>query len=123
VPQHAIGEYEDVQADRGAAGRFVVANKIFGMQRAQDVGGDAAMEARSRVTSIACNGRSEACNVRSTLAAAPTGLPGLPRPGSPPPARRGIALVRSISRPFAWRARAIEPASGTPSILSPYQTR
>src|SRR5262252_8154922 len=80
----------------------------------------------ARATSLAFNGRSEACNVRSTLAAAttaPTGLPGLPRLGSPAPARRGVALVRSVSRPFAWRARAVEPASGGPSILSPYQTR
>src|SRR5215471_5973642 len=80
----------------------------------------------ARATSLAFNGRSEACNVRSTLAAAttaPTSLPGLPRPGSLAPTRRGFALVRSVARPFAWRVRAVELARGDPSILSPYQTR
>src|ERR671934_1047647 len=41
-----VGEFEDVQADRVAAGRLVVADKTFRIQRAQDVVGSAAMEAR-----------------------------------------------------------------------------
>src|SRR5919109_4634248 len=41
-----MGEFEDVQADRVAAGRLVVADKTFGIQRAQEVVGSAAMEAR-----------------------------------------------------------------------------
>jgi hypothetical protein len=71
VPQHAIGEFEDVQTDRVAGGRLVVADNTFGMQRAQDVVGGAAVEA---------------CNVCSTLAVVPTGLP---QPGSQPPHPEG----------------------------------
>jgi hypothetical protein len=41
-----MGECEDVQADRVAAGCLVVADKPCGIQRAQDVIGGAAMEAR-----------------------------------------------------------------------------
>ena len=46
APQHAIGEFEDVQADRVGAGRLVVADKPLGLQRAQDVVGGAAMQPR-----------------------------------------------------------------------------
>ena len=46
APQHAIGEFKNVQADCVAAGRLVVADKALGLQRAQNVVGGAAMEAR-----------------------------------------------------------------------------
>jgi hypothetical protein len=42
--QHAIGEFENMQADRIAAGRLVVTDKSLGLQRPQDVVGGAAME-------------------------------------------------------------------------------
>ena len=45
APQHAIGEFENMQADRIAAGRLVVADKSLGLQRPQNVVRGAAMEA------------------------------------------------------------------------------
>ena len=45
--QHAIGEFENMQADRIAAGRLVETDKSLGVERPQNVVGGAAMEARA----------------------------------------------------------------------------
>jgi hypothetical protein len=46
APQDAIGEFENMQADRIAASRLVVADKAFSLQGSQDVVGGPAMKSR-----------------------------------------------------------------------------
>jgi hypothetical protein len=44
APQHAIGDLEDMQADRVAARRVIVPDKALGLQRPQDIVRGPAME-------------------------------------------------------------------------------
>ena len=122
APQHAIGEFENVQADRIAAGRLVVSDKSLGLQRAENVVRGAAMEPGGAGDLARVQRRSDPCNARRTLP------PRQPRPRVCPIAAAEIAGVgsaesRRLARfrfPFAWRAPAATWLR--PIHLSPDQT-
>jgi hypothetical protein len=67
------------------------------------------MEPCGAGTSLAFNGRSEACSVSKTLAAATKAPTGLPRSRSRETGLTRAAPLDSVSRPFVSRGLAVDP--------------